>query len=210
MTPTALVTGGASGIGAATVERFRARGYDVRVVDRAAGHDVRDPKTARDAVAACPRLDALVCCAGIGEGTWDDILAVNLTGAHHFIDAAAPRFREQRSGRVVLVSSTQALRARPRLQAYAASKAGLIGLVRGAARDLGPHGVTVNAVAPGLIDTPMTAAIPDDIKQRLRDETCLGRTGTPGDVAAVILFLCSEDARHVTGEVIRVDGGQLA
>jgi 3-oxoacyl-[acyl-carrier protein] reductase len=217
MRKTALITGGASGIGAASARRLSRDGYRVCVVDRQESdadleitRDVRDPAAAEEAVKACERVDALVCCAGVGAGEWDEILATNLTAAHRFIAAASPGFKAQGSGRVVLVSSTQALRARRGLQAYAASKAGLLGLMRAAARDLGPHGVTVNAVAPGLVETAMTAAVPDEIKARLKDETCLGRIARPEDVASVIAFLCSDDARHVTGEVIRVDGGQLA
>jgi NAD(P)-dependent dehydrogenase (short-subunit alcohol dehydrogenase family) len=109
----------------------------------------------------------------------------------------------------VLISSINATRGKVGLAAYAASKAGLEALARTAARDLGVFGVRVNAVAPGWIDTPMTAAVPAEFHQKAVEETALGRLGEPDDVARAVLFLASDLGRHVTGQVVRVDGGQL-
>jgi len=118
--------------------------------------------------------------------------------------------RRQKSGKVVNVSSINALRGKRGLANYAASKAGLIALTRTAARELGPDNINVNAIAPGLVETPLTEQLtPDVLAQALR-ETALGRLAQPGEIADVIFFLCSEQARHITGQVIVVDGGQTA
>ncbi len=231
-----LVTGGASGIGLACVRRFLADGWRVTVADLRPTPDLkaiddvaflkadvrslpRANAVVRKVVRTHGRLDALVLCAGISRAgllekarieDWQAVLDVDLTGVFVYLRAAAPVFEGQKSGKVVAVSSTLSLRARHGLTAYIAAKAGVNGLVRAAARDLGRFGVNVNAVCPGLVNTPLTEPMPAAIKDRLRDETALGRIAEPEDIAGVIRFLCSEDARHVTGEVIRVDGGQLA
>ncbi|MCE9584390.1 MAG: SDR family oxidoreductase [Planctomycetes bacterium] len=223
----AIVTGGASGIGAAIVQCLRRDGYEVCIVDMrapaAVKGDVREARTAKRALkwlaAKGAPVGVLVNCAGISLGgplprlvqsDWDATIGVDLTAAYVFIRETAPVMAAAGGGRIVNVSSTLALRARRGTAAYSAAKAGLIGLTRGAARDLGRDGINVNAVAPGLVETNLTRDIPPETKKKLADETALGRIAQPEDVAEVVAFLCSPASRHITGETIRVDGGQLA
>ena len=234
-----LITGGMSGIGLATAHAFQKAGDKVFVVDqqeskegaevvRASGGkaftgDVREfsaaQTTVEQIVGAEARLDVLVNNAGISrdhvlwklsEWDWDEVLAVNLKGAFNFLRAAAPVMRRQQKGKIVNVSSINALRGKAGLANYAASKAGLIALTRTAARELGPANVNVNAVAPGFIETPLTEKLSAEVLAQARRESALGRLGQPEDIAEVVFFLCSEAARHITGQVIVVDGGQTA
>jgi 3-oxoacyl-[acyl-carrier protein] reductase len=185
--------------------------------------DVASFAAATDAVAAAVkelgRLDHLVCNAGIArdamiwkmsEEAWDQVLDVNLKGCVAFCRAVAPVFREQRHGKIVTIASINGLRGKAGLSNYSASKAGIIGLTRTLSRELGPRGINVNCVAPGMVHTEMTAKLPAEILGKAIAETALGRMAEPEDVARVVVFLCSDRARHVTGEVIRVDGGQCA
>jgi 3-oxoacyl-[acyl-carrier protein] reductase len=183
--------------------------------------DVSDLAAAEAAVAAAlqglGRLDILVCNAGItrdavvwkmsGEA-WDEVLNVNLRGCFSFCRAVAPTFRAQRRGRIVTLASINGLRGKFGQSNYAASKAGVVALTKTLARELGPSGVTVNCVAPGMVATEMTAALPSEATEQALKEAALGRIAQPEDVAHVVAFLCSDRARHVTGEVIKVDGGQ--
>ena len=176
---------------------------------------------AQNAVAAATanfgRLDILINNAGINrdgvvwkmtEEQWDAVIDVNLKGCFNFIRAAAPVFKEQASGKIVNITSINGLRGKFGQANYAASKAGLIGLTKTVARELGKFNVNVNAVAPGMIETEMAQAMPQEAKDNALTETVLGRLGQPEDVARVVTFLCSDAARHITGEVIKVDGGQ--
>lgn len=168
---------------------------------------------------ALGRVDILVNNAGIGrdralwrmtDGEWSAVLDTNLTGSFNMIRAVAPIFRSQQDGKIVNISSIHGLRAEFGLANYVASKAGILGLTRSAAVELGPSNVNVNAVAPGYIRTTrLTDAVPAEILDRARERSVLGRLGDPQDVANVVLFLCSEQARHITGAVIPVDGGHL-
>jgi 3-oxoacyl-[acyl-carrier protein] reductase len=162
-------------------------------------------------------LDILINNAGINrdgvswkmtDEQWDAVMNTNLRGCFNFIRAVVPHFREQKSGRIVNMTSINGLRGKFGQANYAASKAGIIGLTKSIAREMGRSQVTVNAVAPGLIETAMVASMPEDAKAQSLSETVLQRLGTPEDVAAVVVFLCSDGARHITGEVIKVDGGQ--
>jgi len=168
-------------------------------------------------VAQWGRVDILINNAGImknspiwdlDELSWDRVMDVDLKGAFNYVRAVAPYFRAQRYGRVVNISSIHGLRGRESGSNYSAAKAGLIGLTKSVARDLGPYSVTVNAVAPGTTETDMILSLPTDVREKLLAEVVLGRLGQPEDVAHLVVFLCSEKARHITGEVIKVDGGQ--
>ena len=183
--------------------------------------DVRDFAAAESVVArtvhAFGRLDILVGNAGVtadamswkmSEEQWDTVLDVNLKGCFAYARAAAPVLRQRKSGRMVFVASINGLRGKAGQANYAASKAGVVALGKTLARELGPSGVTVNVVAPGMVRTALTEALPADVVQRAVDESQLGRIATPDDIADAVVFLCSERARHVTGTVLQVDGGQ--
>jgi 3-oxoacyl-[acyl-carrier protein] reductase len=185
--------------------------------------DVRDPRAVDRFVAETQeRLGGahiLVNNAGIArdralwrlsDEQWRSVLDTNLTGAFHMIRALAPVFRRQHDGKIVNVSSVHGIRSEFGLANYSASKAGLLGLTRSAALELGPSNVNVNAVAPGYIRTTrLTSGVPAEILDSARERAVLGRLGDPQDVANVVVFLCSEYARHITGVVIPVDGGHL-
>lgn len=227
----ALVVGAAGGIGQATVAALARDGFVVGAVDRrdhlplgATWNTVADLTVADDctraiddAVTTLGGLDVLVHAAGITRDAvlwklppedWDAVLSVNLDSAFHLCRAAMPHMRAQGSGSIILISSINGERGKFGLSAYAASKAGLIGLAKTMARESGRFGVRVNAVSPGYIETAMTADLPDSVKQTAIDQSCLERLGSPAEVADVIAFLSSSASSYVTGQVIRVDGGQ--
>lgn len=174
-------------------------------------------KMVEQVVAEFGRLDILINNAGINrdgviwkmtEQMWDSVIDTDLKGYFNFIHAVAPRFREQKSGRIINVTSINGLRGKFGQANYSAAKAGIVGLTKAVARELGKYAINVNAVAPGMILTDMMTSLPEDVKQKAVDETVLGRLGTPEEVASVVAFLCSEESRHITGEVIKIDGGQ--
>jgi 3-oxoacyl-[acyl-carrier protein] reductase len=141
---------------------------------------------------------------------WNEVIETNLSGAFHMIRAVAPIMRDNQYGKIVNVSSVHGIRSEFGLANYAASKAGILGLTRSAAIELGPSNINVNAIAPGYIRTTrLTAGVPPEVLDRARERSVLGRLGDPQDVASVVVFLCSELARHITGAVIPVDGGHL-
>jgi 3-oxoacyl-[acyl-carrier protein] reductase len=141
------------------------------------------------------------------EEAWSQVLDTNVTGAFNCIRAVAPIFRSQHYGKIVNVSAHQAERPGFGVANYAASKAALQGLTRAAAVELGPANVNVNAVAPGFIRTERMAMLPSEVIERAQKSSVLGRVAEPDDVAHVVSFLCSESARHITGQTIVVDGG---
>ena len=162
------------------------------------------------------RIDVLVNNAGISrdnllvrmkEQDWDAVLDINLKAAFLCAKCVAKTMMKQRSGRIILISSVVGAIGNPGQANYAASKAGLIGLAKSMARELASRGITVNAVAPGLIETDMTAAMPDKAKDAMVGLIPIGRPGTPEEVAATVAFLASDNAAYITGQVLHVSGG---
>ena len=163
------------------------------------------------------QIDILVNNAGINwdgviwkmtEEQWDSVLDINLKGYFNYIRAVAPLFRDQQSGKIINVTSINGLRGKFGQSNYSASKAGIIGLTKTVARELGKYSVNVNAVAPGLIETDMMKNADESVRAAAMEDIVLKRIGLPEDVANVVAFLCTDLARHITGEVIKVDGGQ--
>lgn len=161
-------------------------------------------------------VDILVNNAGITrdgllvrmkEEDFDLVIAVNLKGTYNFTRAAAPIMMKQRSGRIVSISSIVGLQGNSGQVNYSASKAGIIGITKSVARELAPRGVTVNAIAPGYVETPMTEVLPEKVKEAMLGAIPAGRYGQPEDIANAVAFLCSEDASYITGQVLSVDGG---
>lgn len=183
--------------------------------------DVRDPDDSaafvEESLHALGGLHFLVNNAGVArdgalwrmtDEDWRAVIDTNLSGAFFFTRAVAPHFRSKEFGKIVNVSSVHGFSSEFGLANYCSSKAGLLGLTRSAALELGRSNVNVNAVAPGYIrTTELTDRVPAEIMDRARERSVLGRLGDPQDVAPVILFLCSESARHITGAVLPVDGG---
>ena len=167
-------------------------------------------------IAQFGRLDILVCNAGItrdnllmrmAEQDFDQVIAANLKGVWNCMKAVCRPMMKQRWGRIVSMSSVVGVAGNAGQVNYAASKAGVIGMTKSLARELGSRGVTVNAIAPGFIETDMTAVLPENIKEGLLGSIPLGRLGQAEEVAALAAFLCSEQAGYITGQVIHVDGG---
>ncbi len=163
------------------------------------------------------RVDILVNNAGVNrdaviwkmtEEQWDEALAINLKGYFNYIRSIAPLLKGQGGGKIVNVTSINGLRGKFGQANYSAAKAGIIGLTKTVARELAKFNVNCNAVAPGLIETDMIRQAPDEVRQKALAEIVIGRIGLPEEVAWVVTFLCSEKSRHITGEVIKVDGGQ--
>lgn len=226
---TVLVTGGSKGIGLATARAFAALGDNVAVTYNsspppddvfAVKCDVTKQSEVDAAFAAVEEkfgpVGVLVSNAGItrdglilrmGEADFADVVDANLTAAYRVCKRAAQGMIRARTGRIVLVSSVVAMLGSAGQANYAASKAGLIGLARSLARELGSRNVTVNVVAPGPVDTDMTAVLGDKRMEELRAAVPLGRTASPSEIADVIAFLAGPSAGYITGAVIPVDGG---
>jgi 3-oxoacyl-[acyl-carrier protein] reductase len=213
----ALVDLGAFDDAERVAEELRALGRQAVALRADVSDFAAAERAVAEAVGALGKLDGLVCNAGITrdavswkmtEAAWDAVLDVNLKGCFAFCRAAAPVFRGQRRGSIVTIASINGMRGKFGQSNYAASKAGVIGLTKAIARELGPSGVNVNCVAPGFIRTEMTASLPPAVVERAVEEAALGRLGETDEVAAVVAFLLSDRARYITGEIIKVDGGQ--
>lgn len=225
----AAVTGGAGGIGTAIASRLAEDGARVFSLDVAPAEvaesitcDLREESSVSSAfqhlVQITGKLDILVHAAGVSRDSvlwklkadeWDLVHSVNLRGAFLAMRSSIPMMREAGGGRIVLVGSINGSRGKFGLSAYAASKAGLTGLAKSAAREVGRFGITVNVVEPGMVRTAMTETLPEDIRATALRETLLGSMTEPEDVAAAIAYLCGPGGRRVTGQVLRVDAGQF-
>ncbi len=246
---TAVISGGATGIGRETAIEFARCGANVAfnwldlpgrsIADAATSVemelqqlevkvlseevDVRDSRAVEAFIERVHQklggVHFLVNAAGVHRSAplwrmtddqWREVVDVNMTGAFNMLRAVAPTFKAQRYGKVVSLSSVQAYLGSFGVTNYAASKAGLVGLTRSAAADLGPFNINVNAVAPGFVRTDMLADVPEDVISSSLERAVLRRLPEAIDVAHVVLFLCSEMARQITGQVIRVDAGLMA
>lgn len=220
----AIVTGGSGGIGrtiagalaggGATVVNFDVSGADVPC-------DVRDDTSVAGAVAQVmethERIDIAVHAAGISRDgvvwklsveEWDLVQDVNLRGAFVLMRHVIPAMRANGSGRIVLIGSINGSRGKFGTSAYAASKAGLIGLAKSVSRETGRLGILVNVIEPGWVRTPLTETYPEAVRQQALAETLLGELVEPEDVAAAVVFLSGSGSRRITGQILRVDAGQ--
>lgn len=202
----------------ATAEDFKARGFEAIAI----ASDVSKPEavdyTVKKIVDACGRIDILVNNAGVTrdgllmrmkEADWDLVMNVNLKGTFLCTKGVTRTMMKQRSGKVINIASVVGVMGNAGQANYSASKAGVIGFTKSTAKELGSRGITVNAVAPGYIETEMTHVLSEDVRGEFMKAIPLNRAGTPEDVAKVVAFLASEDASYITGQVLHIDGGMV-
>ena len=212
----ALVTGATAGIGSAIADRLRSEGLEVTTLDRAEGCDLTLDLVA-DELPDLSEIDVCVSNAAITDTIapahrmtpeqWARDIDVNLTGAFRAVQACLPGMRERRWGRVVVISSGGAVTGLPGQVAYAASKAGLLGMVKTLAAEGVRRGITANAVLPGMVATEKVLAMPEEVLERVRENLPAGRMAEPSEVAGLVSYLASEEAAYVTGQAIGIDGG---
>ena len=212
---TVLITGSSRGIGAAAARRFAQEGWGVGLhchTDLARAQALAQELRALD----FGHLDVLVCNAGLARqelftdislDSWRQMLGVNLDGVFHCCQAALPHMISRKAGKIITLSSMWGQVGASCEVAYSAAKAGVIGLTRALAKEVGPSGITVNCVAPGVIDTAMNGALSPETRAALAEETPLERLGTPEDVAQAIWFLASPAGDFFTGQVLAPNGG---
>jgi 3-oxoacyl-[acyl-carrier protein] reductase len=225
----AIVTGGSGAIGRAILDAFAEAGalsFSLDLSEPGGGRrwvqcDVREESSIAAAIQSVfhseQRLDFVVHAAGISRDSviwkmnaedWDAVQSVNLRGAFLLLRHSIPHLRRGQGGRIVLIGSINGSRGKFGTSAYSASKAGLIGLAKSVAREVGRFGILLNVVEPGWVRTPLTEAVPQAVKDDALAESLLGSFLEPTDIAASVLFLCGPGAAHVTGQILRVDGGQ--
>jgi 3-oxoacyl-[acyl-carrier protein] reductase len=214
----ALVTGGASGIGAAAAARLREGGADVHAFDLAEGDDVRESAQIEAAVARLPRLDILICSAGVsgdslhtvdvGDDEWERVHAINLNGVFYANRAAIPKMNENRYGRIVNVASIAGKEGNPMAGAYSSSKGAVIALTKAIGKDVAGSGILVNSIAPAVIATPILSQMSDEHIGYMTARIPLGRPGEPSEVAALICWLASEEMSFSTGACFDISGGR--
>jgi len=197
-------------------EEIREMGRESLVVLADVSQSTEVASLVNDTVEKYGKIDILVNNAGItrdqlimrmSDDEWDKVLGINLKGVFVCSKAVLRPMMKQRWGRIISISSIVGLIGNPGQANYASAKAGIIGLTRTIAKEVASRGITANAIAPGFIDTPMTQQLPEERKQELMNQVPLGFLGTPRDVAEVVAFLASEEARYITGQVVTVDGG---
>ena len=231
-----IITGGSRGIGAACVETFAKSGDAVAFIYRASDkkareisektgavhfrYDLKDYNNTVKGISAAERAlggcDVLVCAAGIDriaqigdttEEDWNSIIGVNLTSVFAAVKTVSPGMIRRKNGRIITLGSVWGARGASCEAAYSASKAGLRGLTMALAKELGPSGITVNCVEPGVIDTDMNACLDGETRRELSESISLGRFGDPSEIADTVFFLASEKAGYINGACIPVDGG---
>lgn len=236
MKKTVVITGGTRGIGKACAELFLSEGYNVAISYKNSESEAQAltqkgitaikadvsilaemQSFIKQVLALYQKIDVLICNAGIAEqklftditaDDWSNMIATNLTGAYNACSAVVPHMVQNQAGKIVTISSIWGLEGASCEVHYSASKAGIIGLTKALSKELGLSNINVNCVCPGVILTDMNSHLEPSILQELKQDCSLNRLGTPTDIAETVLFLSSEKASFITGQIIAVDGGR--